>query len=69
MVQWVKNPTVATQVSREAQVQSLALGWELLSAMGVDIKKKKKKLVLYHDCISVFHSAHILRGACVCVCM
>ena len=37
MVQWVKNPTVATWVAVEAQIQSPAQ--ELLYATGVAIKK------------------------------
>ena len=41
VAQWVKNPTAAARVATEAQVQFLAR--ELPYAVGVTIKKKKKK--------------------------
>ena len=41
MAQWVKNPTVATWITVEVWVLSLAQ--ELPYAVGMPIKKKKKK--------------------------
>ena len=41
MAQWVKDPTVADQVTAEVRVRSLA--WELTHVTGAIEKQEKKK--------------------------
>ena len=53
MVQWVENVTALAQVAVKARVQSPAGG---TSIMGVAIKKKKKRMYIYYDWITLLHN-------------